>query len=396
MQSEHQDKPLMLVVVQPTSFCNLNCSYCYVPGRKDTTLMSDHVLEAVFRTTVGSPLAQSRKFQFLWHAGEPLTAGRDFFQKAMNFCESFPGGLPVVHSLQTNGTLINDKWVSLFTKYNFKIGISMDGPAFLHNARRKTWGGHDTLHKVLRGFNLCRDAGLQPGALAVLTSESLDYPDEIFEFFVENNITSFGFNAEEVENANTNTSFGSTHADPPRHLREKFTEFYSRIFDLWWPLRHTVSVREFLDISHVFEAKKTNPDYYRQPMETEALGIVTIHRNGDITPFSPEFSGAKDPQFNNFIAGNVCWLDSMEEIRQSPIFRKMYRLIQKGQHNCAETCPYFDFCGSAFVSNRYFETGRLDGTESTTCIFQRQIVSEVLLQKLKGMSVRKMEEEAVA
>ena len=28
-----------IVVVQPTPFCNINCSYCYLPQRADKTVM---------------------------------------------------------------------------------------------------------------------------------------------------------------------------------------------------------------------------------------------------------------------------------------------------------------------------------------------------------------------
>jgi uncharacterized protein len=32
--------PLELLVIQPTPFCNLNCSYCYLPDRQNTRKMS--------------------------------------------------------------------------------------------------------------------------------------------------------------------------------------------------------------------------------------------------------------------------------------------------------------------------------------------------------------------
>jgi uncharacterized protein len=34
---------------------------------------------------------------------------------------------------------------------------------------------------------------------------------------------------------------------------------------------------------------------------------------------------------------------------------------------CAETCPYFTFCGGAHPANKYFETGRFDITETIYC-----------------------------
>jgi uncharacterized protein len=38
-----------------------------------------------------------------------------------------------------------------------------------------------------------------------------------------------------------------------------------------------------------------------------------------------------------------------------------------GVEACRSTCPYFGFCGGAHASNRYFEHGRFDGTETNHC-----------------------------
>jgi uncharacterized protein len=397
MSRSEPGKPLTLVVVQPTSLCNLNCSYCYVPGRKDATLMSDAVLEAVFRTTVGAPIGKERRFEFLWHAGEPLTAGLPFFQKAVDICNRVKQtDDAVVHAIQTNGVLIDQAWISFFKENHFKIGVSIDGPDFLHNANRKTWGGKDTLEKALRGYRLCLEADLNPAVLAVLTKESLEHADALFEFFVENEIWSFGFNAEEVENVHLETSYGVTNANPPSWLRQKYHAFFSRMFDLWWPYREVLSIREFRDITYGIQRKYRYPDHFRKPDETSELGIVTIQRNGDMTTFSPELAGAKSAEYGDFLVGNVLEIDSIEQIKVHPVFQQLRTLIDQGRHRCAEQCLYFDFCGSAFVSNRFFETGRFDGTESTTCILQRKIVAAVVLEKLQQMSVQLREDALFA
>jgi uncharacterized protein len=380
-------KPLTLVVIQPTSLCNLNCGYCYVPGRRDKSLMGDDVLEAVFATTLGSPLAAGRRFEFLWHAGEPLAAGLGLFERAMEHSRRYTQeGATVVHSVQTNGTLVDGAWVDFLAAHQFKVGVSIDGPAFLHNAQRQTWGGRGTLDRALRGYRLLMEADLHPAVLAVLTAEALDYPDDIFQFFVDNEIWSFGFNVEEVENVHLSTSLGSTNASPSAALRAKYRAFFERLFDLWWPLRDAISIREIRDVTYGIERKVRNPEHFRRPDETAVLGIVTVQKNGDVTTYSPEFAGAVAPEYQNFVVGNVLRLRSIEEILIHPVFRLMHEQIEVGRKRCADSCLFFDLCGSAFVSNRYFETGRLDGTESTSCILQRQVVASVVLEKLQAIT----------
>lgn len=387
MRSDKASVPLTLVVLQPTSFCNLDCSYCYVPGRRDAAKMSETVLDAVFSKTLGAPIAQFRRFEFLWHAGEPLTAGLEFFENALeSMRKHLPPGAKPVNAVQTNGSLINTEWATFFRRNGFKVGVSIDGPAFLHDKYRRNWAGKGSLKQALRGFHLLQDQGVEPAALAVLTRESLDHPDEIFSFFLENDIWSFGFNIEEVENQNSSSSLGVHHADPPTWLRKKYRQFFSRLFDLWWPLRHYVSIREIQDLAHGIERKLADPSYQRQPDESTPLGIVTIAKNGDITTFSPEFAGAEAPEFDDFVVGNILEISSLTDILDSSVFHRMEAQAAAGRQECAKSCLYFDLCGSAFLSNRYFETGRFDGAESTSCILQRQIAARTVLDKLTDAS----------
>ena len=38
--------------------------------------------------------------------------------------------------MQTNGTLIDDAWAGFFSQHNYLVGVSVDGPAELHDALR--------------------------------------------------------------------------------------------------------------------------------------------------------------------------------------------------------------------------------------------------------------------
>jgi uncharacterized protein len=264
--------------------------------------------------------------------------------------------------------------------------VSIDGPAFLHNAHRRTWGGAGSHDAALRGFRVLQERGVPAAALAVLTSEALNHPEDIFDFFLDNDIWCFGFNVEEVENAHGLTSLGSGNANPSRRLRDRCAAFDSRLFDVWWPVRDMIDLREFRDVLRSIGNKLRDAPYVRQPDESVELGIVTVQTNGDVTAYSPEFAGAVAPAFNNFVVGNVLELKSIDEIRLSPTFLELRGLVEAGRRRCAEACLYFDLCGSAFISNRYFETGRIDVAESTTCILRRQIVTQVVLEKLQRES----------
>lgn len=379
--------PVTLIILQPTSLCNLNCRYCYVADRRDARRMETSVLEAAFAKILQSDHAVGRRIEFLWHAGEPLTVGIDFYRTALELTERYRRPeTTTLHAVQTNGVLVTPEWARFFKDNCFKVGVSIDGPAILHDRNRRDWSGRGSLEKTLRGYRRLQEAGVNPAALAVVTQQTLDHADALFDFFIDNEICSFGLNVEEVENVHLETSFGSTNASPPASLRRRFEEFFGRVFDLWWPLRDFVSIREIRDVLYGIQSKMRWDSYTRHPDESAEMGIITILKNGDVSTFSPELAGANAPAYGNFIVGNVNEMDSIDAIRAHPVYRAMRRDISRGRRRCARSCHYFDLCGSAFISNRYFETGRLDGTESTTCILQRQIVAKVVIARLQAMS----------
>jgi len=98
---------LELLVVQATPFCNVDCSYCYLPDRSSKAKMSDATLQRLFNGLLSSPLP-SNDLTILWHAGEPLVPGVDYYQRAITVIqEANRRGIQISHSFQTNGTLID-------------------------------------------------------------------------------------------------------------------------------------------------------------------------------------------------------------------------------------------------------------------------------------------------
>jgi len=104
--------------------------------------------------------------------------------------------------------------------------------------------------------------------------------------------------------------------------------------------------------------------------------------NGDFSSFSPELIGQESEEFNNFILGNV-HKSSFSEAFESAVFKKLYGEIQKGIDKCANTCPYFSFCGGGAPANKYYENGTFDSTETMLCKYSIQIPLEVVTSRLE-------------
>ncbi|MDU5951015.1 MAG: radical SAM protein, partial [Paenibacillus macerans] len=139
--------------------CNLACDYCYYstcggkPGPKINRIDSailDKFIKDYMEHSQGAA-------NFAWQGGEPLLAGLEFFEEVVyRQALHAPPHTIISNSLQTNATLINDRWASFFKTYNFLIGVSLDGPKEIHDARRVTSNGKGSFDRVMAGIEHLR------------------------------------------------------------------------------------------------------------------------------------------------------------------------------------------------------------------------------------------------
>ena len=79
------------LVVKVASRCNLNCTYCYMYNMGDDSyklqpkFMSDLVVESIFlRIKNHSIINNLERFLIVFHGGEPLLTGIDFYENFVN------------------------------------------------------------------------------------------------------------------------------------------------------------------------------------------------------------------------------------------------------------------------------------------------------------------------
>lgn len=177
--------PLMMPIIKIVGdWCNLGCDYCFYYTRDQTkkTVMNYDVLEKFIKEYLDFFEGYIR---FTWHGGEPLLAGIPFFEKIIEFQHRYcKSGQKILNTLQTNGTLINKNWAEFFRKYNFRIGISIDGTKEKHNRFRKDKNGKDTFGRVVKGLKILQENKVPVGILHVLTRSSLSTAKENLDFFV--------------------------------------------------------------------------------------------------------------------------------------------------------------------------------------------------------------------
>jgi uncharacterized protein len=367
--------PLELLVIQPTPFCNLDCSYCYLPDRKNTSKISLATLETTFAWVFSSGLVRE-PFTLLWHAGEPTVLPPAFYQQATDLLAQHNNtGFEIVQSFQTNATLLDDDWCDFLLRNNVHVGVSVDGPAFLHDRHRRTRQGAGTLDRVLRGMRLLHEHNVGFDVITVLTADSLLYPDELFDFYVENDVTSIAFNVEEIEGPNLTSSLLG------HQVRQRFVRFFSRFLDLALNCDPPMRVREFECATGAI-AQRYGPGARTQ--ESRPFAIVNVDCEGNFSTYSPELLGLSSARHGDFALGNVA-SDTLGSVLTSPRFLALDDEIGLGVRMCQESCRYFAFCGGGPPGNKHFENGTFASTETLFCRLHKQATLDVALDKLERM-----------
>ena len=168
------------------SRCNLDCTYCYYLDKAiqyggKNEVMDDELLERYIRQYIEANEVDS--VQFCWHGGEPLLLGIDFYRRALELQRRYADGKRIENTLQTNGTLVDERWCALFAENRFLVGLSLDGPRDIHDAFRRTKGGEPTFDRVKQCVELFRRTGVEFNTLSVVNSRSEGRGAEIYRFF---------------------------------------------------------------------------------------------------------------------------------------------------------------------------------------------------------------------
>jgi len=364
--------PVRLLVLQPTPFCNLDCDYCYLPTRDDRSRLSFEVLEAALARVLDSPYLDGG-FELLWHAGEPLTMPIAFYDAATARIRQAleRRGLPpqtVSQSLQTNATVIDAAWCDCFERNAIHVGVSMDGPAFLHDAHRRTRTGRPTHAAVMRGIDWLQRRGIPFQVICVLTADALEHADAMFDFFVDHGITDVGFNMEETEGENAASSLERPDGEG------RYRAFLERFWQRSMAAPEALRLREFEGITAL---ACSDQRMAATDMNTPFV-IVNVDARGNVSTFDPELLSVQTEDYGDFSFGNVLQ-HSLRDLADSDKFQRVRAQIDAGVERCRRECAYFGLCGGGAGSNKYWEAGTFDCSETQACRYRIQIVADVVL-----------------
>ena len=313
------------------------------------TKMSLPVVEKVISKTL---LADAPLSIFCWQGGEPTLMGLDFFRAAVALQKKYArSGQVMENSLQTNGLLLNDQWCEFLRKENFLVGISLDGPAAIHDFYRKDHAQKGTFAEVMRSIGLMKKHDVQFNILCLLTDRNIKSPVELYNFFRSHDFKFLQF----INCYERDYMSGALRAFSVRG--EETGEFYIKLFDEWFNKDFfNVSIRFFEDILlYLVDGVKASCCYNQ-----ECSSYLVVEHNGDCYPC--DFFVSEEWKIGNLMKSGV------REISNSPQRAKFSSLKADVAEACRE-CRIASFCKGDCTRFRYLpKTGYKNLSEYCTAI----------------------------
>jgi uncharacterized protein len=169
------------VMIIPTLGCPSECNYCW-SSEEGSPVMSIETVQEIVNWLKNF---REEPVTFTFHGGEPLLAGYDFFKEALPLLSEGLKELKPAFALQTNLWNITPEMAELFNEYNIPIGSSIDGPEEINNLQR----GEGYYERTMNGYEIAKAHDLKVSFISTFTSYSIDYKEDIFNFFLENGLT---------------------------------------------------------------------------------------------------------------------------------------------------------------------------------------------------------------
>lgn len=342
------DKP-GTIIVQPTTLCNLNCTYCYLPDRTKKRDMMPQTARAI-ALSIPAICSKSGRLEVVWHGGEPLTIGPRALEDLLEPFEPLRKAGLIRHMIQTNATLIDNEWCDLFTAYDISVGVSIDGPRDI-NSNRIDWRESPAFDRIVSGIEKLKSRCIPFTVIAVIDQSSTGHARRILDFLAELECPFVGFNIEEKEGANI-------HGRTPTMTEAK--HFWRDVF-LWSKDNPEMRVRE---VDRLLDFLSLEPAARHADGKHDL--IPTVSWDGDVVVLSPELLGIHAPRYNDFVVGNVL-VDPLFTVLDRAFTLSYVREFEFGVQQCKVTCEFFAYCQGSHAGNRYFEHDTFTATETQHC-----------------------------
>ncbi len=338
-------RPALQFVLKVASRCNLNCSYCYVYNKGDSTWRSrPSIMPAAVMTAAAGRIRRycessgQAVAQIVFHGGEPCLAGAE---RLREWCRELRNELGRIatprFSIQTNGTLVDREWIELFRGEDMRVGVSIDGPAAVHDEFRVDHLGRGSHGTVEEGLRRLLSGGVSPQVLSVIPLHGDGL--QVYEYFKSLGVRRISFLLPDYTHDTKRIAVTRADATP-------VADFLMPIVEKWcladW---EKTDVPLFWQLAELILGGSSGSDLFGN----EPLGIVFVEADGDIEGLDV----LRVCGDGTAAAGLSVLRDDFEHIAAASELhgRAMFEGLRLP--SACEDCPERETCGGGYLPHRF-------------------------------------------
>lgn len=353
------------LVFKLVDYCDLGCNYCYREKSeyRSNKIMSDEIIDLTIDKYLEfcQNIHPQKEITLIWHGGEPLLAGIDKFKNILEIEEKYEKkyNIKIQNAIQSNGISLTSEMCELFSKNNFKIGFSIDGPKEIHDIHRKYLNEKSSFEKTIQGIELAKKYNLDANLIVVITNESYKNVKIIYNFIKSLKIKAVDFiPCFDYESDITLTE-------------ENYNYFLMNLFNLW-----KEDSFDFLEIrlfSDIFEK------------------VYSLNRNQPLKALSCSLAGACGQNFSVGVNGDICTCECLTPVKEYflgnikeksfelMLKEKSYTTTFKNDFNSVDKkcfdCDVFNICRGGCLNRRL---PKYDKSLDIYCNPRKNIIKEII------------------
>ena len=365
---DFQKAKYRFVLISVTNNCNNACDYCYLGCNSDNRKKSisigmvKKIIEEYCHYLQEFPI-EERFLTIIWHGGEPLIVGKEFYEKVLNIQKEYNKkfGVKFANGIETNGTLLTEEWADFLRDKNFHIGISIDGPQSVHDIHRRGKNHNSSFSKTLKGIEILESKKMPFSVISVITNKNYKYNKEMLDFFLQFDYLRY---ADFLPGYDPNGKIA--YLSP-----ENYGNFLVSLFDYWITKggSEKIRIRYFDDII----LKATNQITKKTPVGCEIMGrcgeIQYVTEDGELYPC------VTLPQNEDLAMGNFC-----DEEFSNMLKSQNYQNFQLKFNNLSDdckSCNVFSICKGGCATRRFYHPNKEADGKDYFCLARKMIINKI-------------------
>lgn len=343
--------------------CNLACSYCYegngnkfdYPNIKRINEEFDNArskiekfIDELYIKNTGAVT------KIIWHGGEPTLINCELLDSIMQ--NQKDKGHDIYWSMQSNGTLITDRYIEVLKKHNVSVGISLDGLKAQHDKYRRMKNGNPTFDIIIKNIKKLQKKNVKCSVLITVTDSNVENLIEIYDYFAILGV-----------NFNFNALFPDFSESRPKLNALDYSNCICNLFDHWISDNtNKIIITPFiLIIEGLLKPERGIPACHW--VKDCSKSFVAIDNQGDLYPCE-HWVGNETYKFGNITNGLA------SELKKCTFFKN--RIDYLSEEDCKQ-CEIWNFCYGGCPWNGWKIFGDPSKKDASICVGRKRIIYHI-------------------